>query len=96
MQPAKEALAGLVASFATGAAELWANVQPALAELAQTALPALQMAGQFAGDILCGAFYMIGAAAQMVFPLIEAIVAGTIGNITIIIQSLTGVFTIVP
>lgn len=92
MQPAKEALAGLVASFATGAAELWANVQPALAELAQTALPALQMAGQFAGDILCGAFYMIGAAAQMVFPLIEAIVAGTIGNITIVIQSLTGVF----
>lgn len=93
MQSAKEAIAGFVASFADGAVELWNNVQPALAELAANVFPLLQQAGQFAGEALVEIFQALGAVAQIVFPLIEAIVAGAIGNITIVIQSLTGVFT---
>ena len=83
----------LVSTFAEGGAQIWAGIQPALSNLAETALPLLQQAGQLAGDMVSGAFNMIAAAAQIVFPLVEAIVAGAIGNITIVIQTLTGVFT---
>ena len=83
----------LVSTFAEGGAQIWAGIQPALSNLAETALPLLQQAGQFAGELVSGAFNMIAAAAQIVFPLVEAIVAGAIGNITIVIQTLTGVFT---
>lgn len=83
----------LISTFTEGRAQIWAGIQPALSNLAETTLPLLQQAGQFAGELVSGAFNMIAAAAQIVFPLVEAIVAGTIGNITIVIQSLTGVFT---
>lgn len=83
----------LMSTFAEGGAQIWAGIQPALSNLAETTLPLLQQAGQFAGELVSGAFNMIAAAAQIVFPLVEAIVAGTIGNITIVIQTLTGVFT---
>lgn len=83
----------LISTFTDGGAQIWAGIQPALSNLAETTLPLLQQAGQFAGELVSGAFNMIAAAAQIVFPLVEAIVAGAIGNITIIIQSLTGVFT---
>ena len=83
----------LISTFADGGAQIWAGIQPALSNLAETTLPLLQQAGQFAGELVSGAFNMIAAAAQIVFPLVEAIVAGAIGNITIVIQTLTGVFT---
>lgn len=83
----------LISTFADGGAQIWAGIQPAISNLAETALPLLQQAGQFAGELVSGAFNMIAAAAQIVFPLVEAIVAGAIGNTTIVIQTLTGVFT---
>ena len=55
MQPAKEALDEIGASFADVAdvaAELWVNVQPAFLQFAETLWLLLQHAGQEAGKTL--------------------------------------------